>query len=74
MGCKNAVLPEHLLKNHTINYFTFEENMREPYNDNLCLFYAPALHLHGNQLVEAETSKSFNLFINKTDALSADQF
>ena len=22
MGCKNAVLPEHLLKNHTINYLT----------------------------------------------------
>ena len=34
MGCKNAVLPEPLLKNHTINSLTFEENTRQPHNDN----------------------------------------
>ena len=38
MGCKNAVLTEPLLKNHTINCLTFEENTRQPCNDNLCLF------------------------------------
>ena len=27
-GCKDAVLPEPLLRNGTINYFTFEENTR----------------------------------------------
>ena len=48
MGCKDAVLPEPLLKNHTINCLTFEESTRQPYNDNLCLFRALALHLHGN--------------------------
>ena len=74
MGCKNAVLPEPLLKNHTINCLTYEENTRQPYNDNLCLFRAPALHLHGTQRLEEETSKIFNLFINKMDGLSADQF
>ena len=74
MGCKNAVLPEPLLKNHTINCLTFEENTRQPYNDNLCLFCAPALHLHGNQRLEEETSKTFNLFINKMDGLSPNQF
>ena len=37
MGCKNAVLPEPLLKNHTINYLTYEENTRQPYKDKLCL-------------------------------------
>ena len=52
MGCKNAVLPEPLLKSHTINCLTFEENTRQPYNDNLCLFRALALHLHGNQQLE----------------------
>ena len=74
MGCKNAVLPEHLLKNHTINCLTFEQSPRQPYNDNLCLFCALALHLHGTQRLEEETSKLFNLFINKMDGLSADQF
>ena len=70
MGCKNAVLPELLLKNHTINCLTYEENTRQPYNDNLCLFRALALHLHGTQRLEEETSKLFN----KMDGLSADQF
>ena len=74
MGCKNAVLPKPLLKNHTINYLTYEENTTQPYNDNLCLFRALALHMHGNQELEEETSKLFNLFINKMDGLSADQF
>ena len=74
MGCKDAVLPELLLKNHTINCLRYEGNTRQPYNDNLCLFRALALHLHGTQQLEEETSKLFNLFINKMDALSADQF
>ena len=60
MGCKNAVLPELLLKNHTIKCLTFEENTRQPYNNNLCLFRALALHMHGNQRLEEETSKLFN--------------
>ena len=74
MGCKNAVLPEPLLRNGLINCLTFEENTRQPNNDNLCLFQATALHLHGNQRLEEETSKLFSLFINETDGLSADQF
>ena len=65
MGCKNAVLPKPLLKNHTINCLTFEESTRKPYNDNLCLFRALALHLHATQRLEEETSKLFNLFIKK---------
>ena len=73
MGYKNAVLPEPLLRNGTINRLTYEENTRQPYNDNLCLFRALALHMHGNQRLEEETSKLFNLFINKMDELSADQ-
>ena len=30
MGCKDTVLPEPLLKNHTINCLTYEENTRRP--------------------------------------------
>ena len=74
LGCKNAVLPEPLLKTHTINCLTFDENTRQPYNDNLCLFRALALHMYRNQRLEEETSKLFNLFINEMDGLSPNQF
>ena len=73
MGCKNAVLPEPLLRNGTINCLTYEENTRQPYNDNLCLFRALALHMHGNQRLQEETSQIFNSFINKMDGLSPNQ-
>ena len=73
LGCKNALSPEFLLKNHTIFCLTFKENTRQPYNDNLCLFRAPALHMIGNQRLEEETSKLFNFFIKKRHGLGADQ-
>ena len=37
-------------------------------------FRAPALHLHRNQRLEEDPSKIFNLFINKMDRTSANQF
>ena len=74
MGCKKAVLLEPLLRNGTINCLTYDENTRQPFNENLCLFRALALHLHGTQRLEEETSKLFNLFINKVDGLSPIQF
>ena len=68
MGCKAPVLPDSLLKNHAVNCLTFEKNTRKPYNDNLCLFRALAFHLHGNERLEEETSKLFNLFlVNSTN-------
>ena len=68
MGCKDAVLPESLLRNPSIYCLTFERNTRQPYKDNLCLFRALALHLHGNERLEEETSKIFNLFlVNSTN-------
>ena len=73
MGFKNAVLKP-LLKNHTINCLKYEENTRQPYNDNLCVFRALALRMHGNQRLEKKTSNLFNLFINKMNGLSPNQF
>ena len=70
MGCQDAVSPKPLLKNHTVNCLTFEENTRQPYNDNLCLSRALVLPLRGNQGLEEETSKVFDSFKNKTDGLS----
>ena len=52
-----------------------EEDTRQPYNKNLCLLRAPALLLHGMlRLEEEEESRLFNIFINKRDGFSADQF
>ena len=42
MGCKDAILPKSLLKNHPVNCLTFEKNTKKPYNDYLCLFRALA--------------------------------
>ena len=68
MGCKDAVLPESLLQNHRVICLTYEQNTKKPYKDNLCLFKALALHLHGNERLEEETSKLFNLFlVNSTN-------
>ena len=69
MGRKDVVLLESLLKNHAVNCFTYEQITKKPYKDNLCLFRALALHLHGNdKRLEEETSKLFNLFlINSTN-------
>ena len=69
MGCKDAVLPESLLRNPSISCLTYEKNTKKTYKDNLCLFRALALHLHGNETLEEETSKLFNLFlVNSTNA------
>ena len=61
MGCKETVLPEPLLRNCNVNCLTSERNTRQPYKDNLWLFRALALPLHGNKKLEEETSKIFNL-------------
>ena len=61
MGCKDAVKPENLSKNLNMNCLTSQRKTRQPYNDNLCLVQAFALYLHGNDELEEETSKIFNL-------------
>ena len=74
MGFKDTILPEPLLKNHNVNCLTFERNTRQPYNDNLCLFRALALHLHRNGKLEEETSKIFNLSFNNSEEGDVSNF
>ena len=74
MGCKGAVLPEPLLKNRNLYCLTYSENTRQPYNDNLCLFRALALHKHGNNKLEEETTKLFQLFMNEKEGLTPENF
>ena len=44
---------------------------QKPNNENLCLFRA--LHLNGNQKLEKQTTKVFNLFITRKNGLNPDQ-
>ena len=74
MGCKDSVLPEPLLKNQNVNCLIFEKSTRKPYNDNLCLFRAVALHLFGNERLEEKTSKFFNLFLNNCGEAASSNF
>ena len=67
MACRDAVLSESF---QTIIQSIVLLTSRTPKNhkDNLCLFRALALHLHGNEGLEEETSEFFNLFhINSTN-------
>ena len=74
MGCKDAVLPESLLRNPSINCLTYEQNTKKTYKDNLCLFRALALNLHGNERLEEQTSKSFNLFLVNSTSPDPSKF
>ena len=67
MGCKNTVLLELLLRNCNVICLTFERNILQPYNDNLCLFRALALHLRGNKKLEEETSKNISFFLKNSE-------
>ena len=74
MGCKDTVLPEPPLRNCNVNCLTFERNTSQPYNDNLCLFRALALQLHGDEKLEEETSKFFNLVFNNNEDGDVSKF
>ena len=62
IGCKDTVLPELLLKNHNVNCLTYEKNTLQPYNDNVCLFRALDLHLHGNKKTRGGDFENFQHF------------
>ena len=74
MECKNANFPEPLFRNGTINCLMYEQTTRQRYNDNLCIFLALSLQLHGFQRLKEKFSKVINFFINKMDGLSPNQF
>ena len=69
MGCKDAVLPESLLRNPSISCPTYEQNTKKTYKDNLCLFTALAL-----QRLEEETSKLLNLFLVNSTSPDPSKF
>ena len=50
------------------------ENTRKLYIDKLCPFRALALHLHGNERLEEETTKLFKFFLEKTSRTDPANF
>ena len=61
MGCTDTPLPEPLLRKPEVNRLV-SNGHDEPYNDNLCLFCAIAVHLFGSEDVELHTTKIFQKF------------
>ena len=74
LGCTEAVLHEPLLKNHNENCLIFERNTRQPYNDKFCLLRAIALHLHGIDRLEEETSISFYFLLFNSEEGDPSKF
>ena len=62
------------MKSLSVNCLTFKGSTPEPYKDNLCLFRALTLHLHGNHRLEEESSNFFNLLLEKTDGTDPANF
>ena len=66
MGCPDSVLPEPLLKNHSVNCLLSYKD-KEPYKDHLCLFGALAMYMNGHNDLNSHTSRYFTEFISKSD-------
>ena len=65
MGCPDSVLPEPLLKNHSVNCLLSNKD-KEPYKDHLCLFRALAMYMNGHKDLDSHTSRYFTEFISKS--------
>ena len=65
MGCPDSVLPETLLKNHSVNWLLSYKD-KQPYKDHLCLFRALTMYLHGHSNLDSHTSQLFIEFKSKS--------
>ena len=65
MGCPDSVILEPVLRKNHVTYLVSDQNTKQPYNDNLCLFRALAVHLPGTTSLETATSMIFIVFLKK---------
>ena len=65
MGCPDSVLPEPLLKNHSVNCLLSNKD-KEPYKDHLCFFSALAMYMNGHTDVDSQNFRYFTEFISKS--------
>ena len=74
VGCTDAVLPNTLLRNQTVNVLKSEENTRQLYDDNLRLLRSLVLQLRGSRKLLQQTPKMFTIFISRDDGCKPNQF
>ena len=72
MGCRDAVLPDTVLKKDAVKCLLVEEKSRQPYNDNVCFLQALVFYLHGNNRLDEGTTKSFKYLFNRMDVVNAN--
>ena len=66
VGCKDTVVPDPILKNHSVKSLIYEEDTRKPYNDNICFLRGLALHSFEIERLQEETSKLLGIFMEET--------
>ena len=63
LGCQDANFFRTAAKKFIVSCLTYEQKTKQWYNDNLCLFRAPALALHLHICTESTTGRrNFNFF------------
>ena len=66
MGCPDSVIPDPLLRNQQVNCLISDAHTQQPNNDNLCLFRALAVRLHGTTNLETSNFKIIIDFLEKS--------
>ena len=61
MGCPDPVLPEPLLKNHSVNCLLSNKD-----KDHLCLLRALAMYINGHKDLDSPTSRYFTELLSKS--------
>ena len=65
LGCPDSVLPEPLLKNHSVNCLLFNKD-NDSYKDHLCLFRALAMFMNGLNDNASHTSRYITVLTSKS--------
>ena len=65
MRCKDAALPDSLVRNHSVKRLGVEKIVRNTYKILVSLFKILALHLHEIEQLEEKLFKFFNVFPEK---------
>ena len=73
VGCKDDLLPHHLVKRADVNCLTYKVN-KERYNDNFCLLRAVCMHKTGTERLKKETSKLLKALLDINWNLSVENF
>ena len=65
MGCPDSILPERLLKNHSVNCLLSNKD-EEPYKNHFCLFRALTMYMNRHNDLDSHTSRYFSEFVSKS--------